>query len=662
MKRLTFLNGGTVYVEIRQRALRILHGEDTLVIRLEREPSGRLTAGCKENVSAGLRTLLKKKGWQPRAQAFCAIEARGVSLRRLTLPVSANTDLQRMLRLQMESEFPLPPEALAWGYSRIDAKPEQRSITSSFAGPTEDRPGLSAPAATARQRGESDREKEQQTAAGLANGRQDFMVVALKKEVLEEYAQMFGAAGVNPVFTVAALARSRGCPRTSGAYAVLDIGRRQSELISFKDGCADSLRVLAWGGDDITQAIEQGLGISREEAEKLKLQSDAGPAPDGEVGKQIDAAIGKSLESLASVLGATWSGQKLYLTGRGSRTRELPARLKELLPGAVDCERLETDASEGPTAAILGLKKAAETESAPPLILRLKESRTGEALPGSGLSPARLLALARAEFREILAQPVLRRWARLALLLCLCSIGFPYAQAFFLKPFVAKKLATVKAEKGRLSTIDRELTFLQYLKKSQPPYLDALTVVANSAPPGTRFDTVSMNRRGDLSLKGNMGNAQQMVDFRSKLIKSGFFSSVTVEEQTPSPDRQRMTVRLAAQWKPGLARGPVKAEPLPPGFVPGAGGMPFPGMGGGPVTFFPGPGMPGAMPPGPMPMMRGGPEGAMMRGPGGAPMGPNADRLRGPSGVVTSSTNAVTATNSADSAKSSAPNDLPTPP
>src|SRR2546426_3289553 len=137
----------------------------------------------------------------------------------------------------------------------------------------------------------------------------------------------------------------------------------------------------------------------------------------------------------------------------------MPARLKELLPSGVDCERLETAKGEGPTAAILGLKKSTETESAPPLILRLKESRTGEALPGSGVSPARLLALARAESREILAQPILRKWARLALVLCLCSVAFPYAQAFIMKPFLAKKLAAVKSEKSRLSTIDRELTF-----------------------------------------------------------------------------------------------------------------------------------------------------------------------------------------------------------
>jgi len=135
-----------------------------------------------------------------------------------------------------------------------------------------------------------------------------------------------------------------------------------------------------------------------------------------------------------------------------------------------------------------------------------------------------------------------------------------------------------------------------------------LTVLANAAPPGTRFDSLTLNRRGELALKGNIGNAQQVVDFRTKLIKSAFFSSVTVEEQTPSPDRQRMTVRILAQCKPAGARPPVKVEPLPPGFTPGGPGMPFPGMmPGGPMAVFPGSGMPpsGPTPPPSGPVIRG---------------------------------------------------------
>ncbi|MEO6183811.1 MAG: hypothetical protein ABIP71_12065, partial [Verrucomicrobiota bacterium] len=102
---------------------------------------------------------------------------------------------------------------------------------------------------------------------------------------------------------------------------------------------------------------------------------------------------------------------------------------------------------------------------------------------------------------------------------------------------------------------------MQDLKKSQSPYLDTIYLVANSTPPGARFDTFSMNRRGEVSMKGNMGNAQQVTEFRSKLIGSGFFSTVIVDEQTPSQDRQKVAVRITAQWKPAASRKPVPLDP-----------------------------------------------------------------------------------------------------
>ena len=74
-----------------------------------------------------------------------------------------------------------------------------------------------------------------------------------------------------------------------------------------------------------------------------------------------------------------------------------------------------------------------------------------------------------------------------------------------------------------------------------------------------------MNRRGEISLRGSMQDAQQVTDFRAKLMDSGFFDRVTVEEQVPTPDRQKVNVRITAQWKPidkrvGLAIGPTHDE------------------------------------------------------------------------------------------------------
>src|SRR5205814_8271055 len=82
---------------------------------LERQENGRLTEACRERLIAGLRAFLKKKQWQPRFRALCAIGARGVSLRRISLPASPKEEMHRLLNLQIESEFPLPPEELAWG-------------------------------------------------------------------------------------------------------------------------------------------------------------------------------------------------------------------------------------------------------------------------------------------------------------------------------------------------------------------------------------------------------------------------------------------------------------------------------------------------------------------------------------------------------------------
>ena len=119
MNGLDFMKSPWLYVEIEQRSLKVLNGEGGLDFPLERQENGRLTRLCREQLTRSLCGALKRKRWQPRMRALCAIGARGVSLRRLTLPSATNEEFQRLLRLQIESEFPLPPDQLAWGYRRV---------------------------------------------------------------------------------------------------------------------------------------------------------------------------------------------------------------------------------------------------------------------------------------------------------------------------------------------------------------------------------------------------------------------------------------------------------------------------------------------------------------------------------------------------------------
>ena len=525
MKAISFINPPSVYIEIGQSSLKVLQGEASLELPLDRLENGRLTQACREQLRLGLRDFFKQprwprkagegktsiggqsfaraaqvalqniRGWQAPSRAYCAIGARGVSLRRLTLPAASKDELQQVIRLQIENEFPLPPDELAWGYRQLNLEN----------GLTTGTPGV-----------------------------QELVVVAMKKEPIEEYSQILSHCGLVPIFTLGALARSALCPQTHESYAILDIGRKHSELVSFDHGVASSLRVLPWGGEDLTRAIEKRLAITRAEAETLKMQWNQESDSNGELGQKVQAAIQSELDALAASIRPEWIGKKLYLAGGSARLKELAPRLTAIIGGGVECQRMVLP-DEGGSAAILGLKKSCEENGdCPLLVLQAKGSRPGQRI----------------------AAPAPRKWAALAILLAVGCLCFPYAEALLMKARLARKLAGMKADLGRLATIDRELNFLQYLRKNQPPYPDALIVLANAAPPGMRIESLSMNRRGEVSLRGSLQTSQQVTDFRSKLIASAFFASVSVDEQTPGPgpEREKVAVRITAQWKPAEAR------------------------------------------------------------------------------------------------------------
>jgi hypothetical protein len=500
MKGLDPTNAADLFIDIGQSSLQAVNGDDAFAFPIDRGENGRLTDLCRERLTLSLRGFLSKKGRTTNRSAFCAIGARGVSIRRLSLPASSEEELRRVLRLQIESEFPLAPDELAWGRRPI--------------GPPK-APVNGAPA------------------------RQEVLVLAVKKEVLEEYAGILAACGIVPSFTLAALARAELHPPPSGSCAVLDIGRTHSELMSFDNGVPVSIRILAWGGETITRSIQERLAVSHDEAEKLKMALDQPGAAFGPQGPMLQTATEAALAMLAASLKPASLGGKLCLTGKSASDPRMAPLLAGVLGGVVACESLEQPAGTGPSAAIAGLKKSTGRNSAsPPLILALN----------GGHAAARL------------GRPAVWKWAAAAALLALSALFFPYAEAIVLKPFLERKLAALEADRGRLAMIDQELDFLKFLKQNQPPYLDAIYLLARSAPQGTRMEELSLGRHREISIRLKMANAQQVSDFRSKLIDSGWFANVMVEEQAPSPDR-RFAVRMTAELKPGESRKPIAAEP-----------------------------------------------------------------------------------------------------
>jgi Cell division protein FtsA len=500
MKGLESTNAADLFIDIGQSSLQAVNGDEAFAFPIERAENGRLTDLCRERLTLSLRGFLSKKGRTSNRSAVCAIGARGVSIRRLNLPASSEEELQRVLRLQIESEFPLAPDELAWGSQSVG--PPKAPVNGG--------PAL-----------------------------QELLVVAVKKEVLAEYVAVLGACGVVPTFTLASLARAELHPPPFGSCAVLDIGRTHSELISFQNGVPASIRILPWGGENITRSIKEKLAVSHDEAEKLKMAMDQPGVAFGPQGQLLQSATESALTALAAGLKPASLGGKLYLTGKSARDARMAPLLAGVLGGAVGCESLEQSLGMGPSAAIAGLRKSAARNGASPLLILALNG-------GQGLAKA--------------VRPAVWKWAAAAVLLALSAFFFPYAEAIVLKPFLERKLAALEADRGRLATIDQELDFLKFLKQNQPPYLDAIYLLAKSSPQGTHLEELSMGRHREMTIRLKMANAQQVSDFRSKLIDSGWFANVMVEEQAPSPDR-RFAVRMTAELKPAESRKPLAAEP-----------------------------------------------------------------------------------------------------
>src|SRR5271155_6170640 len=106
MREPAFFNPPPVFIEIRPDVLKVLRGDRGIELPLERAADGKLTGKCREKLAVELQTFLGRKSWQPRVRAVCGISAHGVSLRRITVPAAAKEEFARVLRLQIEAEFP----------------------------------------------------------------------------------------------------------------------------------------------------------------------------------------------------------------------------------------------------------------------------------------------------------------------------------------------------------------------------------------------------------------------------------------------------------------------------------------------------------------------------------------------------------------------------
>ncbi|MBU0989929.1 MAG: pilus assembly protein PilM [Proteobacteria bacterium] len=106
--------------------------------------------------------------------------------------------------------------------------------------------------------------------------RMEMMLVAAKREIIDEYVELVRAADLNPgVLDVDIFALQNAVEisweGSEECFAIVNLGAKELEINAISGGVSTFSRDSSYGGAQITEAIMSEFGIDFQEAEKLKL-------------------------------------------------------------------------------------------------------------------------------------------------------------------------------------------------------------------------------------------------------------------------------------------------------------------------------------------------------------------------------------------------------
>jgi len=115
----------------------------------------------------------------------------------------------------------------------------------------------------------------QKLGPGAAEGQADVLLVAVKKDKINDYVNLVKEAGLEPVvMDVDAFALANMCELnyavTEGTTALLNIGASVMNINILKDGVSIFTRDITVGGNRYTEALQRDFGLTYEDAERVK--------------------------------------------------------------------------------------------------------------------------------------------------------------------------------------------------------------------------------------------------------------------------------------------------------------------------------------------------------------------------------------------------------
>lgn len=256
-----------------------------------------------ERVAETIRSLIESKGVQAR-QAITAIPGPAVMIKRVTLPEQTPQELENTILFEAGNFIPEDLENVNLDYQVTEHMADTKQM--------------------------------------------EVLLVAAKKDIVASYAETLRVAGLTPTvidvdyFALDNMYESNYTAVPGQVVALVDIGARFSAINIVKGGRSTFTGDVPVGGRDITEALTRDLGISPEDAERVKA-GEAVPSVDPE---QLAMALGPATDALIEeihyALSFFWTAatderiDALYLSGGSARVPELCQRLAERAEAPVE--------------------------------------------------------------------------------------------------------------------------------------------------------------------------------------------------------------------------------------------------------------------------------------------------------------------------------------
>ncbi|MBP7146968.1 MAG: type IV pilus assembly protein PilM [Acidobacteria bacterium] len=300
-------------------------------------------------MDAGLVVDTLQRIWSQRKiknrRVATSLSGHSVIIRRINLPVMSEQELSEQIRWEAEQYIPFNIQEVSLDYHILQG--------SSLAG----------------------------------DGNMDVILVAARKEKIDDYTSVISQAGLEPVvvdvgtFALLNTFEANYGDEMPAAAALIDIGASVTSIAMLQNGVSVFWRDIPIGGEQYTATLQRELNLSREQADAAKRRESVEGVPGeqvasilGSVNEELCHEIQRTVDFVKAFAGTDSPLEAIYLTGGGSRLPGLREALGSQFGARVDLldpfrkiglpSRIESQVGDvGPDAAVavgLALRKVGD--------------------------------------------------------------------------------------------------------------------------------------------------------------------------------------------------------------------------------------------------------------------------------------------------------------